>query len=182
MANDIYKVSANQRKELQRLTQFANRRIKAFTKEYEKAGMTILPREVSGGIQTRQQWANDKTPLSRSTKFADKKAFDAHMRWLKSFEHSRPNVTDYEQIQRVKVLQGVGTAVGQYNISVKLEDKLANLSVAELKKFWDLYSEYSKRIGLLYSSDAVMSITMMEFFDDDLDHSLDQYLQSDIDI
>lgn len=166
MSKTLYKLTQEQRAEHKRLTQFANRRIMAFTKEYEKKGLEIIPHSVSGGIQTRDQWHSEKMPMSRSIKFASEKAFKEHMRFLKTFENPtiRENVTDYTKSQRTKTLLAVQTATG--SITKEEVDLINDLGTADLAKFWQKFSEIAARMSVEYSSDEVMSATI-EFFKED---------------
>src|SRR5690554_4092627 len=110
-----YKLSKAQKEEIRRLTQRANRRILGAHKQYAKAGKEIAPREVTGGIQTRDQWETQQNPLSRSTRFASEKEYKDRMKFLRTFDRgpaSRPTMTQYTKIQKTKVKTAVKYALG----------------------------------------------------------------------
>ncbi len=164
--DDLYKLTVEQKKELRRLTQLANRRIKAFTEVYEKEGLEIIPYEVSGGIQTRDQWHSENYALSRSTKFSSRKAFNEHMRFLRSFEHRRENVTEYTKTQRHKTAKAIRTSLGVRQ-GKKLVDEISKMNVAQMKKFWNEFENRARALGVSYSSDAVMD-QMLELYSEDV--------------
>lgn len=163
---EYIKLTNKQKDEIRRLTQLANRRIAAFTKEYEKHGLSIIPYEVSGGIQTREQWATEKYAISRSTKFKSEIDFKRHMRWLKQFENPviRETVTRYTRTQRIKTLQAMETALG--GITDEQRQMIESMSAGELALFWDTFSDVANRKGAQYSSDAVLYQTW-ELFNED---------------
>ena len=163
---EYIKLTTEQKNELRRLTQLANRRIAAFTKEYEKHGLSIIPYEVSGGIQTREQWHTEKYAISRSTKFKSEIDFKRHMRWLKQFENPliRENVTLYTRTQRVKTLRAMETALG--GVTDEQREMIERMSAGELALFWDTFSNVANRKGVQYSSDSALSQTW-ELFNED---------------
>ena len=170
------KLSSDQKNELRRLTQKANRRISAFAKEYEKKGLTIIPREVSGGIQHKSQWATDKYAISRSTKFETERAFREHMRWLRQFDNAniRPTVTEYKKVQQRKLKQAVETSLGQA-LTPEQKKAIDKMGLGEMADFWRRFSDVSRRLGVRYSSTAAMEMTL-ELFDEDLDHAFNSAL------
>ena len=143
----MYKLTAYEKNELRRLTQMANRRIIAYMVEYEKAGLSIIPKEVSGGIQTREQWATEKYAISRSTKFANEQAFRSHLNWLKQFERPaiRPRVTEYTKTQKLKTIEAYKTIMG--DINEETIKKIEKMSLPELTKFWKKFSDRARRLG-----------------------------------
>ena len=163
----VYKLTQEEKNELRRLTQMANRRIKAFMQEYEKAGLSIIPKEVSGGIQTRAQWATEKYAISRSTKFANEEAFRAHLRWLKQFEKPaiRPRVTEYTKAQRAKTIEAYKTIMGGINEATA--KKIEKMSLTDLTKFWKDFSDRARKLGPKYSSDAMAILMEDELFEED---------------
>ena len=168
----LVKLSAEQKAEIKRLTQAANRRISTAFKEYEKAGLSIVPREVVGDIQTRSQWSSDKYAISRSTKFSSIKEYRAHMDFLKSFEPgkntSRPTMTEYRKIQQYEMIQAIETSIGG-DPTRRLEKKIYKMTAPELSKFWERYSNVAARMSLGYASDAAMIMTMEDYFSEDID-------------
>lgn len=165
---EYIKLTNEQKKELRRLTQLANRRIAAFTKEYEKYGLSIIPYEVSGGIQTRKQWATEKYAISRSTKFKSEIEFKKHMQWLRQFENPviRETVTSYTKTQQKKTLQAMETALG--GVTDEQRRMIESMSAGELALFWDTFSDIANRKGVQYSSDATLYQTW-ELFNEDKD-------------
>lgn len=166
----MYRLSKKQREELRRLTQKVNRRILQAEKIYRKEGRRILPQEVVGKYQTREQWELPSRPLSRSVQFRSKEEYLERIRFLRSFEGkaARPTMTEFTKYQREKVKEAVKTSLG-VDIPKKLEKKLAKMSAPQLSKFWEQYSENAVRAGVQYSSEAVMSETLAEFFSEDID-------------
>ncbi len=162
------KLSAEQKNELRRLTQRANRRIAAFQKEYEKSGLSIIPHEVSGGIQHRSQWASEKYALSRSTKFVTEQAYIRHMRFLRTFEVPtiRPTVTQYRKVQAEKLKKAVETSLG-IPTQKKQDEVIDKMTLGEMSNFWHTFSDVSRRLGVRYSSAAAME-DALELFDEDL--------------
>ncbi len=162
-------LTSEQKNELRRLTQRANRRIKAFMKEYEKEGLAIIPKEVSGGIQHRSQWATDKYALSRSTKFESEHAFKQHMRFLRQFENPtiRPTVSQYRKVQREKVKKAVVTSLGR-DLTVEQVRTIDKMDLGKMSDFWHTFSDVSRRLGVRYSSTAAMETTL-ELFNEDLE-------------
>lgn len=163
----LYKLTPEQKNELRRLTQMANRRIKAYMQEYEKAGLSIIPKEVGGGIQTRSQWASEKYAISRSTKFANEEAFKAHLKWLSQFEKSaiRPRVTEYTKTQRTKTMEAYETIMGGINEATA--KKIEKMSLTDLTKFWKKFSDRARKLGTKYSSDAMAILMEDELYEED---------------
>ncbi len=145
----------------------ANRRIKKYMVEYEKAGLSIIPKEVSGGIQTREQWATEKYALSRSTKFANEQAFRSHLNWLKQFERPaiRPRFTEYTKTQKIKTIEAYKTIMG--DINEETVKKIEKMSLPELTKFWKKFSDMARRLGIQYSSDAMQVLMENELYAED---------------
>ena len=75
MASKYVNLTAQQKDEIRRLTQLANRRIKFAEKEYKRAGGSVLPREVVGDLQIKEKWATPNTPISRSVRFESEKDY-----------------------------------------------------------------------------------------------------------
>lgn len=167
----IYELTAEQKEEIRRLTQLANRRIKAFTKEYEKYGLEIIPHEVSGGIQLRDQWHTPKTPLSRSVRFSTEREYRERLRFLRTFEQIRPNVTQFTKIQQRKTIDAVTSSLGRLTHEEKAQ--IEDMDLGQLAKFWQKFSDESRRLGLQYSSEAAMQATL-EFFNEDRQALMDR--------
>lgn len=164
------KLTAQQKDEIRRLTQLANRRIRNAFKAYEKEGKRVVPLEIVGKpeLQTREGWHTEKTPLSRSVKFTSHKEYRRHLHWLRQFEVSRPGIKEYTEIQRQKVAQAVVTSLGgEYSFEVVMK-KLEKMTAPQIADFWDRFSEKATRKGLQYSSEAVMIETFQELFPEDL--------------
>lgn len=169
------KLTAAQKDEIRRLTQLANRRIKAAERAYRKAGKDIVPLEIVGkpDLQTKEGWHTASTPLSRSVKFTSEREYKEQLRFLRSFDpkatrYHRPGIKEYTQIQREKVGYAIKTSLGD-DVSFQLiEEKLSKLSAPEIADFWNTFSEKAARAGLQYSSEAVMAETFVELFPEDL--------------
>lgn len=160
-------LNANQKEEIRRLTQLANRRIKAAERAYSKKGMSVVPREIVGDYQIKEQWNTKATPLSRSVRFDDEKAYRQHLKFLKSFERERPGIKEYTNVQRQKTLAAVETSLGQ-DAPKALIDKVKKMSAPELSQFWNKFSDKSAKLGMKYSSAGAMQQTMDEFFPEDM--------------
>jgi pyruvate dehydrogenase complex dehydrogenase (E1) component len=160
-------LSAGQKEEIRRLTQLANRRIKNAFKAYEAEGKHIVPTEITGGIQTREQWEAKNYALSRSVKFESKKEYNQRLHFLRQFEHMRPGIKEYSAAQVEKTLQAVETSLG-LPVPEELEKKIRKLNAPQLSTFWKKFSKEGSRLGMKYSSNAAMSETIAEFFKEDI--------------
>lgn len=168
MARSVFELTKEQKDEIRRLTQLANRRIKAFTKEFEKGGLTIAPYEPTGGIQMRDQWHTPKTPVSRSVRFATEEEYKEKIYWLRKFENPilRPNLTQYTKSEREKTKQAIVSALG--NITEEQERLIDGMSAFELAIFWDIFERNARDLFIEYSSDAAMYATL-EYYNEDIE-------------
>lgn len=167
-----FELTKQQKEEVRRLTQRANRRIAGAIKEYEKHGREVAPFEVTGGVQTKGQFETKQKPLSRTVKFETKKEYKDRLNFLRGFEDkgpgARPTMTEYKKVQKAKVREAVKTSLG-VDLSEDLEKKLKKMSAPELADFWDKFERNAVRKGPQYSSEAVMAETLQEFFGEDID-------------
>ena len=109
-----FKLTPEQKDEVRRLTQKANRRILSFYREYQKHGLEILPKEPTAGIQTKLQWETRKYPLSRSVVFKSEKEYRERMKLLRSFDSpQRETLTQYTKAQRTKTRQAMVNTIGK---------------------------------------------------------------------
>lgn len=166
MVGKYIDLSKAQKEEIRRLTQLANRRIKAAFKAYEKEGMRITPREVTGNIQIREQWYSEKYALSRSVRFETQKEYRQHLHYLRQFEHARPGIKEYTQAQREKTLDAIETSLGE--VPKDLQQKIMKMNAPQLAKFWEKFSEKSQKLGLKYASDKAMEAALHDFFPEDV--------------
>ena len=169
----MVKLTPKQKDEIRRLTQLANRRIIAAEKAYAKEGKEVIPRDIAGPYQHRSQWATDKTPISRSVKFASEQEYREHLRLLRSFDPKatkahRPGIKEYTQIQREKVGMAIKTSLGEEVTFSFIEQKLSKMSAPQVAEFWRRFSDKAARVGMNYSSEAVMAETFQELFPEDL--------------
>lgn len=167
MAKNHIELNKAQKEEIRRLTQLANRRIKAAFKVYEKEGMAVVPKDVTGNIQLREQWASDKYAISRSVKFASQKEYREQLHFLRQFEVMRPGIKEYTQVQREKTLAAMETSLGT-DVPADMVKKVNKLSAPQLSKFWNSFSDKAVKLGAKYSSNAAMEATLMEFFPEDI--------------
>lgn len=167
-------LTPQQKDEIRRLTQLANRRIRNATRVYEREGKRVVPFEIVGKaeLQTREGWHTEKTPISRSVKFTSHREYRQHLQWLRQFEVSRPGIKEYTEIQRQKVAQAVATSLGGEYAFNEVMKKLENMTAPQIADFWDTFSEKARRKGLQYSSEAVMIETFQELFPEDLHSSI----------
>lgn len=169
----MVKLTTKQKDEIRRLTQLANRRIKAAEKAYAKEGKEVIPRDIAGPYQVKSQWHTEKTPISRTVKFESEKEYREHMRLLKSFDPKatrshRPGIKEYTEIQREKVSLAVKTSLGPDVSFTLIEQKLSKMSAPQVAEFWNRFSDKAARVGMNYSSEAVMAETFQELFPEDL--------------
>lgn len=161
-----------QKEEIRRLTQLANRRIKNVDKAYAKEGKSVLPKELVANFQIRETWQTKANPLSRSVKFEDEKAYNEHLRMLRSFETSRPGIKEYTQIQRMKTSAAIETALGK-DLPPSFAKKLGRMTAPTLADFWNKFSERAARMAASYSSLSAITETIEEFFPEDAAFLLD---------
>ena len=173
MASKYVNLTAQQKDEIRRLTQLANRRIKFAEKEYKRSGGDVLPREVVGDLQIREKWATPNTPISRSVRFESEKDYKKQLQFLRSFDPkatgqgARPSISEFTLIQRDKTLDALETSFGM-DMSSDLGSMIKKMSAPQLTEFWNTYSLKSAKLTFKYSSDKAMSQTMEEFFKEDL--------------
>ena len=177
MAGKYVNLSAQQKDEIRRLTQLANRRIKFAEKEYKRSGGSVLPREVVGDLQIKEKWATPTTPISRSVRFESEKDYRKQLQFLRSFDPkassqgARPSISQYTLIQRDKTRNAIETSFGQ-EVSGAINDKISRMTAPQLSEFWNTYSIKSAKLGLKYSSGDAMRQTITEFFPEDKDNIL----------
>ena len=166
-------LTKEQKDEIRRLTQLANRRIKFAEKEYGRAGASVLPKEVVGDLQIREKWATPSTPISRSVKFDSERDYKKQLAYLRSFdpkamkEAARPSISEYTMIQRAKTAQALETSFG-VDMNAGMMAKLNTMSAPRLSEFWDTYNKKASKLGFKYSSGQAMAQTLEEFFPEDL--------------
>lgn len=171
--SDNVKLTAQQKDEIRRLTQLANRRIKFAEKEYKRSGGTVLPREVVGDYQIREKWATPNTPISRSVKFESEKDYLKQLKFLRSFDPksskggAKPSISQYTLLQRRKTMDALETSFG-IDMTEHLGAMINKMSAPQLSKFWDTYARRAAKLSFKYSSDKAMQQTMQEFFGEDL--------------
>lgn len=162
------KLTPHQKDEIRRLTQLANRRIRNAMKAYEKEGKMVVPKDIAGRHQTRDRWATSKTPISRSVKFTSEKEYRQQLHYLRQFEHARPGIKEYTEIQREKVGMAIKSSLGEDVSFATIQEKLAKLTAPQIAEFWNTFSDKARRLGMNYSSEAVMEQTFVELFPEDL--------------
>lgn len=177
MASKYINLSAQEKDEIRRLTQLANRRIKFAEKEYKRSGGDVLPREVVGDLQIKEKWATPNTPISRSVKFQSEKEYRKQLQFLRSFDPkatkqgARPSISQYTIIQRDKTRNAIETSFGQ-EISGAIDDKITRMTAPQLSEFWNTFANKSAKLGLKYSSGDAIRQTITELFPEDADKLL----------
>ena len=177
MAGKYINLTAQEKDEIRRLTQLANRRIKFAEKEYKRAGADVLPREVVGDYQIKEKWATPSTPISRSVKFESEKDYRKQLQFLRSFDPkattqgARPSISQYTLIQRDKTRNAIETSFGQ-EVSGAINDKISRMTAPQLTEFWNTFANKSAKLGLKYSSGDAMQQTISELFPEDKDNLL----------
>lgn len=165
-------LNSTQKEEIRRLTQLANRRIKAATKAYHAAGKDVVPKEMVGPYQVIEQWHARNTPMSRSVKFESHKAYREHLKFLRSFDkkapgESRPGIREYTKVQREKTLLALETSLG-IEPPAKIQQQVKKLNAVQLAEFWNKFSNISAKMVQKYASDAAIIETLSEFFPEDI--------------
>lgn len=162
-----YRLTPSQKDEIRRLTQLANRRIKAAERAYRKEGKMVLPREIVGDYQTKESWATEKTPISRSVVFESREDYLRQLKFLRSFERERPGIKEYTRIQRQKTLEAVESSLG-VDVPRDLRTEIMNMSAPQLSDFWNTFSNKASKLGMRYSSEQAMEMTLNEMFPEDI--------------
>jgi hypothetical protein len=165
-------LNAAQKDEIRRLTQLANRRIKSAHKAFSKEGKDVVPKEIVGPYQIKEQWNTASTPMSRSVKFESTAAYRAHLKFLRSFDpkapgESRPGVREYTKVQREKTLLAAENAMGT-ELPKNITKAMNKMTAPQLSTFWNVFSDKAAKMGEKYSSDSVMAQTLAEFFPEDM--------------
>ena len=177
MAGKYVNLTTQQKDEIRRLTQLANRRIKFAEKEYKRSGADVLPREVVGDYQIKEKWATPNTPISRSVKFESERDYRKQLQFLRSFDPkatgggSRPSISQYTLIQRDKTRNAIETSFGQ-EVAGAINDRITRMTAPQLTEFWNTYALKSAKLGLKYSSGDAMQQTIMELFPEDKENLL----------
>lgn len=177
MAGKYINLTAQEKDEIRRLTQLANRRIKFAEKEYKRSGGDVLPREVVGDLQIKEKWATPNTPISRSVKFQSEKEYRKQLQFLRSFDPkatkqgARPSISQYTLIQRDKTRNAIETSFGQ-EVSGAIDDKITRMTAPQLSEFWNTFANKSAKLGLKYSSGDAIRQTITELFPEDADNLL----------
>lgn len=163
-------LTTTQKSELRRLTQLANRRILSAKERYRGSGQEVLPREVAGDYQLESSWHTPKTPISRSIKFESMDEYRKKLKMLQRFDRNRPDIWTYRTNLEQRTVNAVETSIGEFPPS--LMERFHQMSVPELNTFWKMFSDRAVRFGALYSSDQVMTMTLQDFFQEDMDNLL----------
>lgn len=168
------KLSTAQKEEIRRLTQLANRRIKAAEKHYSAVGKEILPVALVGPeYQLKDNWATPNTPISRSIKFDTMSDYRKQLAMLRRFERERPNVTTYTRVNREKTLAAIETATG-LDVPKALQDKVNKMNIHDLLSFWQTFEEKATKVGMKYSSDSVMISSLSDYYEEDFEYLYDE--------
>ena len=167
MAKHI-KLTPEQKDELRRLTQLANRRIKNAFKVYEKSGKSIVPKEIVGNTQIREQWHTKSTPLSRSVKFDTYQDYRRHLHYLRSFEVTKVGIKEYTEIQQMKVLHAVKSSLG-VEVPIELRKKISKMDATQLTDFWNDFADKASKLGMQYASETAMMSALEDYFGEDIE-------------
>lgn len=167
------KLTTAQKDEIRRLTQLANRRIKAAERAYRKEGKSVVPSEIVGQYQVKERWSTPSTPISRSVQFESEKEYRQQLRFLKSFDPKatrahRPGIREYTEVQRDKVSMAIKTALGDEVSFENIDRRMEKMTAPQLAEFWNRFSDKAAKLGMAYSSDAVMAEVFSEMFPEDL--------------
>ena len=162
------KLTDRQKDEIRKLTQFANRRIKRAFKEYEDAGRTVVPTDLTGFLNTRDEWHTANTPLSRSVVFESEQEYRRTINRLRQFRNTAPDIQTWTDDQRTVTLSGLETALGE--VPDEVINSVLEMDAVQLSEFWDKFSKNARRMGAQYSSHQNMQDTLREFFPEDFDN------------
>ena len=165
------KLTDRQKDEIRKLTQFANRRIKRAFKEYEDAGRTVVPTDLTGFLNTRDEWHTATTPLSRSVVFESEQEYRHTINRLRQFRHTAPDIQTWTDDQRVVTLSGLETALG--DVPDEVVNRVIEMDAVQLSDFWNKFSQNARRMGAQYSSYQNMQDTLREFFPEDFENLMD---------
>lgn len=172
MAKKYIDMTDAQKDEIRRLTQFANRRIKGAQKVYAKEGMDVLPRDVVGDYQIKEQWNTKSTPISRSVKFESKSAYRKQLQFLRTFEVTRPSIKEYTKVQQDKTIEAVETSLGVLPEGVG--KKIKKMTAPQLSNFWNKFSDRAVKLGGKYSSNDAMEQTLTDVFPEDAEQIVEE--------
>lgn len=165
------KLSPAQKQEIKILTQFMNRRIAKAQKVYGQYAKDIIPKELGGEVQLKDDWLTSKTPVSRSVKFDSEKDYRQRINFLRRYRRTAPDLEQYTADKARTTMSAMETSLGR-DIPDKLRSKLNTLSAPELSDFWNTFSKKARRMGLSYSSDSAMQSSLQEFFPEDYENLL----------
>lgn len=175
MAKNNYQLTPQQKEEFRRLTQKANRRIAKAFREYEKEGLRLVPKALTGGfVQSRKEWKSQQYALSRSvTQFKTRKDYLNYMKRLRQFDVKEekggvPTFTEYKAVIANKIEAAFMTSISKLRLG-DLEKDVMNIVLQSLrtmdmfdqKGFWDKFEEYGSKMGIQYSSEAAMIAAAM---------------------
>lgn len=165
-------ITKQEYKELRRLTLKANRRIKSYEKIYREAGKNIIPYEVVGDkdLQTREGWLTKSSPLSSAkSQFKDEQSFREHMRYLRTFDNEalRPTPTAYRKGKQGVTLSALNTVFDD-DVPAAVKNKIMKMDLIEITDFWEDYEDRANKLGMNYSSQAVISSMLDEFTKEDM--------------
>ena len=173
-----FSMTPQQKEEFRRLTQKANRRIAKAFREYEKEGLKLVPKALTGGfVQSKKQWSSQKYALSRSvTQFSSRKDYLDYMRKLRQFDVPEyrggvPTYTEYEEINTNKLKQAMRTALGREGyrnlppeIQAALDSKIDNMTVQQQSIFWKIFEDKAAKMGMKYASGDAFERAIDEMF------------------
>ena len=166
-------LTARQKDEIRKLTQFANRRIKRAFKEYEEGGRTVVPMDLTGFLNTRDEWHTENTPLSRSVVFESEQEYRRTINRLRQFRHTAPDIKTWTDDQRSVTLSGLESSLGRGNVPDEVINKVLEMDAVQLSDFWNRFSQKARRMGAQYSSYQNMLDTLREFFPEDFENLMD---------
>lgn len=167
----MYRLTPKQKEVLEKLTDKINKRITRAEAKFRGAGLDILPQDIAGEYQVREQWETKSKPLSRSTQFASREEYMARIKHLRDLEELQ-TTTEYTQVGRVKISRAIDTSLGA-EAPPKVKNKLARMSATQLAEFWQLYSEKAAHMGIRYSSLKAMTESLEDFYGEDIDYLME---------
>lgn len=155
-------------KEYTKLTDRANRRIKAAAEEFGKYNTDILPYDLTGDWQMKQDWKTEKQPISKSKgQFNSRAEFRVQLSKVRKLASpTGDTITTYLKKQTDKTILGIRSAIGV--MTPELEGHIRLMNPIQQNRFWAKYHYRSREMGNSFSSDALLTQMIKELLPEDI--------------
>ncbi len=167
----MYRLTPKQKEVLEKLTDKINKRITRAEAKFRGAGLDILPQDIAGEYQVREQWETKSKPLSRSTQFASREEYKSRIRHLQELEELQ-TTKEYTKVGRTKLNIALESSLG-VGVPHQVKHKLDRMSATQIGQFWKIYSEKAARMGIRYSSQQAMMESLEDFYGEDIEYLLE---------